>query len=33
MIFPKGQAVYENLNTSFTNFGELLLVCSICKPY
>lgn len=25
MIFPKGQAVYENLNTSFTNFGELLL--------
>ena len=25
MIFPKGQAVYENLNTSFTNVGELLL--------
>jgi hypothetical protein len=25
MIFPKGQTVYENLNTSFTNFGELLL--------
>jgi hypothetical protein len=25
MIFPKGQAVYENLNTSFTGAGELLL--------
>lgn len=25
MIFPKGQMVYENMNTSFTNFGELLL--------
>jgi len=25
MIFPKGQVLYENLNTSFTNFGELLL--------
>lgn len=25
MILPKGQTVYENLNTSFTSFGELLL--------
>jgi len=25
MIFPKTQAIYENLNTSFTNVGELLL--------
>jgi hypothetical protein len=25
MIFPKGKPLYENLNTSFTNFGELLL--------
>ncbi len=25
MLLPKGLAVYENLNTSFTNFGELLL--------
>lgn len=25
MIFPKGQALYENMNTSFTNFGELFL--------
>ena len=25
MIFPKGKMMYENLNTSFTNFGELLL--------
>ncbi len=25
MILPKGKALYENLNTSFTNFGELLL--------
>lgn len=25
MIFPKGQTLYENLNTSFTNFSELLL--------
>jgi hypothetical protein len=25
MIFPKVQALYENLNTSFTNVGELLL--------
>lgn len=24
MIYPKGEAVYENMNTSFTNFGELL---------
>lgn len=24
MIYPKGDAVYENLNTSFTNFDELL---------
>lgn len=24
MIYPKGNAVYENLNTSFTNFQELL---------
>lgn len=24
MILPKGEAIYENLNTSFTNFGELL---------
>lgn len=25
MIFPKKEAVYQNLNTSFTNFGELLV--------
>ena len=25
MIFPKKDAVYQNLNTSFTNFGELLV--------
>ena len=25
MIFPKQDAVYQNLNTSFTNFGELLV--------
>lgn len=25
MIFPKREAVYQNLNTSFTNFGELLV--------
>jgi len=25
MIFPKRDAVYQNLNTSFTNFGELLV--------
>jgi hypothetical protein len=25
MIFPKGQTVYKDLNTSFTNIGELLL--------
>lgn len=25
MIFPKAQALYESLNTSFTNIGELLL--------
>lgn len=25
MIFPKVQVLYENLNTSFTNIGELLL--------
>lgn len=25
MIFPKGRTLYENLNTSFTNFSELLL--------
>ena len=25
MIFPKREPVYQNLNTSFTNFGELLL--------
>ncbi len=25
MIFPKKDSVYENLNTSFTNFGELLV--------
>lgn len=25
MILPKGKPVYENLNTSFTNLGELLL--------
>ncbi len=25
MIFPKGQTLYENLNTSFTNFSQLLL--------
>jgi hypothetical protein len=25
MIFPKRAPVYENLNTSFTNFGELLV--------
>ncbi len=25
MIFPKRDSVYQNLNTSFTNFGELLL--------
>lgn len=24
MIYPKGDAIYENMNTSFTNFGELL---------
>lgn len=24
MILPKGEVIYENLNTSFTNFGELL---------
>ncbi|MBC8183545.1 hypothetical protein H8E88_20825 [candidate division KSB1 bacterium] len=24
MIFPKGKAIHENLNTSFTNFEELL---------
>ena len=25
MIFPKKDAIYQNLNTSFTNFGELLV--------
>jgi len=25
MIFPKRDSVYQNLNTSFTNFGELLV--------
>ena len=25
MILPKGKVLYENMNTSFTNFGELLL--------
>ena len=25
MIFPKKEAIYQNLNTSFTNFGELLV--------
>ena len=25
MIFPKRDPVYQNLNTSFTNFGELLV--------
>ncbi|MGB2962414.1 MAG: hypothetical protein WBB69_00320 [Anaerolineales bacterium] len=25
MIFPRQDAVYQNLNTSFTNFGELLV--------
>lgn len=25
MIFPKHDSVYQNLNTSFTNFGELLV--------
>lgn len=25
MIFPKKDSVYQNLNTSFTNFGELLV--------
>ncbi len=25
MIFPRRDSVYENLNTSFTNFGELLV--------
>lgn len=25
MIFPKRDAVYQNLNTSFTNFGEMLV--------
>jgi len=25
MIFPKQDSIYENLNTSFTNFGELLV--------
>ncbi len=25
MIFPKKDSVYQNLNTSFTNFGELLI--------
>ncbi len=25
MIFPKHESVYQNLNTSFTNFGELLV--------
>ncbi|MEJ2413298.1 MAG: hypothetical protein P8Y34_09965 [Anaerolineales bacterium] len=25
MIFPKREPVYQNLNTSFTNFGELLV--------
>ncbi len=25
MIFPKNEAVYQNLNTSFTNFAELLV--------
>ena len=25
MIFPRRDAVYQNLNTSFTNFGELLV--------
>jgi hypothetical protein len=25
MIFPKRDAIYQNLNTSFTNFGELLV--------
>ena len=25
MIFPKKDAVYQNLNTSFTNFGEMLV--------
>ncbi len=25
MLFPKQDAVYQNLNTSFTNFGELLV--------
>jgi len=25
MIFPKNDSVYQNLNTSFTNFGELLI--------
>ena len=25
MIFPKDEAVYQNLNTSFTNFAELLV--------
>ncbi len=25
MIFPKRDSVYQNLNTSFTNFGELLI--------
>jgi hypothetical protein len=25
MIFPKGQVMYENMNTSFTNFSELFL--------
>jgi hypothetical protein len=25
MIFPKQDAIYQNLNTSFTNFGELLV--------
>ena len=25
MIFPQREAVYQNLNTSFTNFGELLV--------
>jgi len=25
MIFPRRDAIYQNLNTSFTNFGELLV--------
>ena len=25
MIFPKQDVIYQNLNTSFTNFGELLV--------